>query len=197
LRETAALVRTLSRQGAKAQSLAGSGKDHMSQLWKTRSLALAAILICHGIAFSKGDASDSGRRPTKVITLERTVCFGACPNYKLTIFSDGRVSYEGIRFVKKMGKATGHVSRAKLDRLIEQFTNIYYFNLPDSFKPGDKTCPQVATDMPSATTSLTWRGRSKTITHYHGCSGASALELLTNLENKIDEAVNVKKWTGK
>jgi hypothetical protein len=143
------------------------------------------------------EAANAARRPTKVITLERTVCFGACPNYKLTIFSDGRVSYEGIRFVKKMGKATGHISRAKLSNLVRAFLNINYFDLPDSFQPGQNPCPQQATDMPSATTSLTWQGQSKTITHYHGCSGVSTLELLTKLENKIDEAVNVKQWTGK
>lgn len=169
----------------------------MRQTSTTRLLALAGILICSGIAFSKDDAADSGRRATKVITLERTVCYGTCPNYKLTIFSDGRVSYEGIRFVKKMGKATGRISRAKLNDLVMEFTNIYYFNLPDSFQPGDKTCPTEWTDMPSATTSLTWQGRSKTIVHYHGCKGANTLELLTKLENKIDEAVNVKQWTGK
>jgi len=143
------------------------------------------------------DESSAGRRATKVITLERTVCFGTCPNYRLTIFSDGLVSYEGIRFVKRMGKATGRISRAKLKDLVLEFTNIDYFNLPDSFQPGEKTCPQESTDMPSATTSLTWQGRSKTITHYHGCRGVGTLELLTKLENKIDEAVNVKQWTGK
>jgi hypothetical protein len=143
------------------------------------------------------DAASAARRPAKVITLERTICFGTCPNYKLTIFSDGRVEYEGIRFVKKMGKATGHISPAKLHKLVREFINIDYLNLPDSFQPGETTCPQQATDMPSANTSLSWQGRSKAIRHYHGCSGVSTLELLTKLENKIDQTVNVKQWTGK
>jgi hypothetical protein len=159
--------------------------------------SLAVILVGLMPAFHSADAFASARRPTIVITLARSVCFGTCPNYKLTIYSDGKVSYEGIRFVKKVGKASGRISRAQLDELVMEFTNIYYFNLPDSFQPGDKTCPEAATDMPSATTSLTWRGRSKKITHYYGCSGPSTLELLTNLEKKIDETVNVEKWTGK
>ena len=117
--------------------------------------------------------------------------------YKLAIYSDGRVEYEGKQYVKKVGKATSRISRAKLEDLVMQFTNIYYFNLPDTFQPGDKTCTQAATDMPSAITSLTWQGRSKQVTHYYGCFGPSKLEHLTNLEKKIDEAVNVKQWTGK
>jgi hypothetical protein len=159
-------------------------------------LSLATIFVCHVSGISKGDESSDARRATKVITLERTQCFGTCPMYKLTIFSDGRVSYEGSKFVKKVGKASGRISRAKLAELVLEFNNIDYLNLPDSFQPGEKTCPQEATDMPSAITSLTWRGRSKTIWHYHGCRGPSTLELLTKLENKIDEVVNVKRWTG-
>ena len=162
------------------------------------SLVRVIMVVSLCFIFGEADASAAARRPTIVITLARSVCFGTCPNYKLTIYSDGKVSYEGIRFVKKVGKATGRISRAQLDELVMEFTNIHYFNLPDSFQPGDKTtCPQSATDMPSAVTSLTWRGRSKTISHYYGCSGPSTLELLTNLEKKIDEAVNVKQWTGK
>jgi hypothetical protein len=158
---------------------------------------LTLACFCLGPALNNdGAVSASGPvRPTKVITLERTVCFGTCPHYKLTIFSDGLVSYEGIEYVKKVGRASGRISRAKLNDLVKEFIDIDYFNLANSYTPGDKACPEDWTDMPSANTSLTWRGRSKAINHYHGCRGSSALELLTKLEDKIDEAVNVKKWT--
>ena len=129
-----------------------------------------------------------------VITLQRTECFGTCPVYKLTIFADGTVLYEGSKYVKKKGKAKSRISRAKLEDLIEEFDNIYYFNLNDAYIPGSKGCPQSATDMPSAITSLMRRGRTKTVNHYHGCRGLDTLELLTQLEDKIDEAVNVVRW---
>lgn len=161
------------------------------------SLLLFLAIVGIGPALNDDVAASASRRPrrTKVITLERTRCFGACPVYKLTIFSDGRVDYEGIKYVRRIGKATGHISRARLNDLVEEFTNIYYFNLPASYTPGTKQCPQVVTDMPSAITSLTWRRRSHSVNHYHGCRGPSALESLTELENKIDEVLNVTKWT--
>jgi uncharacterized protein DUF6438 len=106
-----------------------------------------------------------------VITLRRTACFGPCPVYKLTIFADGRVLYEGISQVKKKGKAKGRISSAKLEELIEEFENIYYFNLKDAYTPGTNACPQSVTDMPSAVTSLARNGKSKTIDHYHGVAG--------------------------
>jgi hypothetical protein len=129
-----------------------------------------------------------------VITLQRTVCYGTCPEYKLTIFADGRVLYEGISYVKKEGKAWGRITRRQLEELILEFNKINYFSLADSYTPGTKVCPQSMTDMPAATTSLTRNGKSKTIVHYHGCRGLSVMDQLTQLENKIDEAVNVNKW---
>ena len=157
----------------------------------------AALLVCLMPVFNQADASGPARRRTKVITLERTACFGTCPMYSLAIYSDGVVEYEGLKFVKKVGKATGRISRTQLDDLVERFTNIYYFNFPDSIEPGSKSCPQPWTDMPSAITSLTWQGRTKTVKHYYGCSGLSWIERLTDLEKEIDRAVNVKQWTGK
>lgn len=166
------------------------------------SLLIAIILLF--FAGSPDAVSSQSRRSsqsyvhhvprTVVITLQRTVCYGTCPEYKLTIFTDGRVLYEGISSVKTKGKAWGRITRAQLEELILHFQNIYYFNLADSYTPGTKVCPQSMTDMPAATTSLTRNGKSKTIIHYHGCRGLTVLDLLTALENKIDEAVGVKKW---
>ncbi len=135
------------------------------------------------------------RSRSKVITLQRTVCYGTCPEYKLTIFSDGTVAYEGISSVKKEGMANGRISLKKLQDLVREFDKIHYFNLEDNYTPGNKVCPESMTDMPSAITSLTRNGKTKTITHYHGCRGLKTLELLTQLENKIDAAVNISQWT--
>jgi hypothetical protein len=135
------------------------------------------------------------RRVHAVITLERTVCFGSCPVYKLTIYSDGRVLYQGIRFVKRKGKAVGRISRKAFNDLVQEFTNNEFFGLYDAYVPGSPGCPQVATDLPSAIISLELNGKKKSIRHYHGCSGLSALKLLTELEDHIDAAANSKKWT--
>ena len=48
-----------------------------------------------------------------VITLERTACFGVCPVYKLTVYGDGRVVYEGKRFVRVEGTITRNISESR------------------------------------------------------------------------------------
>ena len=146
------------------------------------------------IAILLFSAPVESRPRTKVITLQRTVCYGPCPDYNLTIFSDGTVVYKGISSVKTKGLAKGRISLKKLQDLIREFDKIHYLNLEDDYTPG-KVCPEYMTDMPSAITSLTRNGKTKTITHYHGCRGSHTLELLTELENKIDAAVNISQWT--
>lgn len=128
------------------------------------------------------------------ITLERTVCFGTCPNYKLTIKSDGNVIFEGKRFTKTTGIARGKISVADYRALVSEFEKIDYFSLPDRFTPGTKECPQVITDMPSANTSIKLNGKVKAVDHYHGCGSQGVLPKLTALEDKIDKVAGTQKW---
>jgi len=128
------------------------------------------------------------------ITLERTACFGTCPIYKLTIASDGTVTFAGQRFTKTQGGATGRISASDFRRLVAEFEKIDYFSLPDDFSPGTKVCPQMVTDMPSTIMSIHLKGKSKTVSHYHGCGNSGALPQLTALENKIDEIAGTQKW---
>ena len=122
-----------------------------------------------------------------VITLERTACFGVCPVYTLTIYGDGRIVYEGMRNVRIEGTITTTISEDKIKQLITEFQKIDYFSLKDSYEERN------ATDMPSAYTSLTVNGKTKTVRHYHG--DFNAPKKLTELENKIDLIVNSDEWT--
>ena len=127
-----------------------------------------------------------------VITLERTTCFGTCPAYKLTIFDDGKVVFEGKKFVKHKGREEGQITKAQLDELVRAFNRINYMKLDDEYV-GDR-CPDMWTDYPSAITSINQKGQVKRINHYLGCRGLTVLDQLTALENKIDEVANTKRW---
>jgi len=130
-----------------------------------------------------------------LITLERSVCFGTCPVYKVTIASDGAVTFEGRQFTRTKGIAKGQISAQDFRRLVAEFQRIEYFSLPDNYAPGTPVCPQMITDMPSANTSLRFNGKAKSVSHYHGCGNSGALAKLTALENKIDEVAGTEKWT--
>jgi len=128
------------------------------------------------------------------ITLERTACFGTCPVYKLTIKSDGSVMFQGERFTKTTGPATGKISASDFRALVNEFNQVDYFSLADAYLPGTKECPNRITDMPSATTSIRLNGRTKAVAHYYGCGSEGAVGKLTALEKRIDEVVGTQKW---
>jgi hypothetical protein len=119
-----------------------------------------------------------------IITLERTACYGECPVYKLTISGDGNVVYEGERFVKSSGTQKYQISQDKVKELVDEFHRTNYFTLNDSYSDG-------VTDFPSAITSITVNGTTKTIDDYQG---AQAPKELRELEDKIDEIANSNKW---
>jgi hypothetical protein len=43
-------------------------------------------------------------KKTILFKVERTQCLGKCPAYKLVIFNDGTVSYNGLKNVNRLGK---------------------------------------------------------------------------------------------
>ena len=155
----------------------------MKRLW------LVVIILISSISFagcSRSQTPQPDNIKDVVITLERTICFGTCPDYTLTIQGDGTVTYEGRMFVRVEGTRTAIISEDKIRQLLSEFQRIDYFSLNDSYEEFG------ATDMPSAITSLTINGKTKTVRHYHG--DFSAPEQLTELEDRIDEIVNSDQW---
>jgi len=136
----------------------------------------------------------AAQRRNDLITLERTVCFGSCPSYRVTISQDGTVTFEGRRFVKTTGTVTEQVSPDKFQQLVDEFEGIKYFSLQDRYTQRADGCTTFMTDMPSANTSLSLNGRVKTVAHYFGCRGPEIIPALTALERKIDEIAGTEKW---
>ena len=121
-----------------------------------------------------------------IITLERTMCFGKCPVYTLTIYGNGTVNYEGKKHVTVMGSQKASISEKKVSQLIDEFMRINYFSLQDSY------VRRGMTDMPSAITSIRIGSREKTVRHYYG--DRTAPPELKQLESRIDEIVGSARW---
>jgi hypothetical protein len=110
------------------------------------------------------------------IKLERTACFGTCPIYSVSIYGNGTIHYEGIRFVETNGTKTYEISTEKIKELVSLVYETGYFSLDDRYEI------QV-TDLPSAITTITIGNQTKSVYDY----GGAGPEKLQNLEEKIDE----------
>src|SRR5258708_1745763 len=136
----------------------------------------------------------AAQRRNDLITLERTVCFGTCPSYIVTLAADGKVTWEGRDYVKTTGPATAQIKPEDFNKLVKEFERIRFATLDDKYEPGTPGCPVSATDNPSAQTSIRINGKTKGVLHYYGCRDSEVLRSLTALERKIDEVIGTDMW---
>jgi hypothetical protein len=155
----------------------------MKKLWLVVTILILSVCFA---GCSRTQTPQPSDIKDVVITLERTVCFGICPDYTLTIYGDGTITYVGRQFVRTQGTRTITISEEKIRQLLSEFQRVDYFSLDDSYEEF------MATDMPSAITSLKVNGKTKAVRHYHG--DFSAPEQLTELEDRIDEIINSDQW---
>jgi hypothetical protein len=127
-------------------------------------------------------ASRTGTQEPIAITIERTICYGFCPAYKLSIKEDGTVTYSGEQHVKTTGVHTWKIDPAAVRALAKEMQDAGFFEMKDEYRA-------MVTDNPTTYTSLTIGGRTKKIQDY-----VAGPPRLKQLENKIDEVSGVKKY---
>ncbi|MEZ5994860.1 MAG: DUF6438 domain-containing protein [Hyphomonadaceae bacterium] len=120
------------------------------------------------------------------ITLSRSVCFGFCPDYTVTINGAGDVRYEGRAFVNAVGVRTATIPSQDVARLIARFDAIGFERLRNEYRAR-------ITDIPTYTVSFTRDGHRKTVVDYGGTSEGMP-EAVRALEDEIDRVAGTAQW---
>ena len=120
------------------------------------------------------------------MSLTRTSCFGSCPAYSIEVRGSGETIYRGERNVLITGEHHATASRQEVIRLLETFRIADYFSLKDGYS-------QFVTDVPTYTTAIEFDGRKKSVGDHVG-DGAGMPDIVTELEDKIDEVAGTEKW---
>jgi hypothetical protein len=120
------------------------------------------------------------------ITLNRTVCFGFCPDYTVTISGDGVVRYTGRRFVNVVGERTATIPRADVERLIARFDAIGFDQLQDAYRAN-------VSDHPTITIVLERNGRRKVVVDYAGGNAGMPMAV-RELQDEIDRVAGAAQW---
>lgn len=68
-----------------------------------------------------------------VLVVQRTPCHGTCPTYKAAIYADGRVEYEGERFVNRMGKHTLRLPVATINQMLAEAKRVNFNSFRDQY----------------------------------------------------------------
>src|SRR5262245_22148033 len=126
----------------------------------------------------------------KLLSLERTVCYGPCPVYSITLYDDGRVAYRAVSSVKSIGEAKGRVEVSTIATLHQELRRSGLMSLRDHCCD----CYDV-TDHPSVKITYDFGvGERGVVDHYHGCRATPAW--LGRLEDRIDEVLHVEQFIG-
>ena len=68
-----------------------------------------------------------------VLVYQRTPCYGRCPTYTATVFADGRVEYDGQRFVPLLGKHTLSLPPATVADMLAEARRINFSALANRY----------------------------------------------------------------
>ncbi|HWN19258.1 MAG TPA: DUF6438 domain-containing protein [Gemmatimonadales bacterium] len=132
--------------------------------------------------------------PAPAISLERTACFGTCPVYTISVSASGKVAFQGRAHVRLLGVATGQIPAPRVDSLLVELEKAGYFSFASRYASSEPACGRYVTDLPTAITTVSLRGRIKRIEHDHGCGAAP--DALAVLEKRIDEVLGSSEWIG-
>ncbi|WP_151087236.1 DUF6438 domain-containing protein [Hymenobacter baengnokdamensis] len=98
------------------------------------SLALPACAQKKLPRKSKSTATAApARQAEPVLILQRTPCYGTCPVYTATIFADGRVEYDGQRFVKLLGKHTLSLPVATINEMLAEARRVEFTKFQERY----------------------------------------------------------------
>jgi len=79
--------------------------------------------------------------PAPVLVYQRTPCNGRCPAYTATIFADGRVEYDGQRYVPLLGKHTLSLPPTTVAALLAEAKRINFSALSDRYAGNTSDLP--------------------------------------------------------
>jgi hypothetical protein len=159
------------------------------------SIRTAVVISALGISpLASADSSEAG---WESVTLSRGACYGQCPIYDVTIRADGRVVFNGEKFVKLVGKQESRLPLQDIALLTAVIRRVGIDTMRDQYFSKADGCVKVATDFPSMSLSVTVAGKKKSVAIDVSCQGPNVpFAKLTWLAKTIDFMANTEILIG-
>ncbi|GAB5408788.1 MAG: hypothetical protein BalsKO_11530 [Balneolaceae bacterium] len=97
---------------------------------------------------------------SKYIELQRTPCFGFCPDYKLTLFENGEYVFKGSGYVLNKRTEKGKISPVEVDSIFNIAKAINFSSLPKNI---DEICVSSMTDQPEVKITIAYTSVVKSV----------------------------------
>ncbi len=123
---------------------------------------------------SKSHLLNNNTQSLPLLVMERTACYGTCPQYIITIYNNGTIEYEGKMFVSKIGCFFSFLSKDILSDIKSEFSTSQFFSF-------EKEYDSNITDIPSVILEVHLGSKNhRVIDRFNGP------KKLKNLQNLID-----------
>ena len=123
--------------------------------------------------------------PHIVVSIQRTYCYGKCPEYTAEFYSDGQVLYKGQRNVERRGDWEAQVDTATYQKIIDRAIQINYFKLKKKYP----SYGPIMNDFPTTVTYVRDGENDVIIRNRHGSPVS-----LQRFERYIDTVLDALKW---
>jgi hypothetical protein len=120
-----------------------------------------------------------------IITLRRTVCYGRCPAYQVSVTTRGIV-FEGDAFVAATGRHTDTADPHAVRELAKKFVAADFYSMNDEYRAS-------VTDNPTYVLSISVDDHKKEIHDYVG-SWVGMPAVITELEDAVDSFAQTERW---
>ena len=127
-----------------------------------------------------------------VATLERGPCRGRCPQYRVDVYENGKVLFDGRQNVSSTGAQSGTASVGRVRELMRAIATSGFATVDTAFVYGSANCGTYYTDLPVMTLSAKVGLRMKRVQRDPGCQGAPGF--LRTLEAQVDSVAGTSRW---
>lgn len=138
------------------------------------------------------DSTPAPAGDSAVFVLDRGSCFGACPEYRVQVFADGRTTFDGRRHVARTGASAGRIAASAVSSLAATFARRGFATIPSEIEPSAKRCRRFATDMPSVRLEMRVPGLAHQVRYNEGCMDRPAV--LDTLAAMVDSVAQTSRW---
>jgi len=141
---------------------------------------------------ASANATVSAVDSSLVLSLERGPCRGMCPVYRVEVYGDGRVHFDGKQHVGSLGAQTGVAPTSEVQALLRAIQSSEFSSVDTLFEMGSAGCGQYMADLPTSKLSAKLGMQMKTVHLDPGCQNAP--RFLRTLEAQVDSVARTAQW---
>lgn len=112
----------------------------MKKLWL---LLMAFAAVAHAGPPKKAKAAAQPPAPKVLVAIERGGCMGECPQYRVELYDDGRLVFEGMQFTPVQGPREEQRSREQVAAVIAHFQKADFEKWADTTQVAVRGAPKV------------------------------------------------------